>query len=303
MRHMRLHSNLTMLAKLNSLFRRVGVVVILVFALVFALVFSNDVLSQENPDTHLLDIKNSQFSDSFETLLIGENEVAMIVSESNTPISRGVAVLISDYGANPMSEHGLANLAPYLNNLGWVTLNVQAPNQGFLPASSLPQNESEEQTNTSAKKGLDIIDEQAFEQQELMFMQQLNALQSKADSYSGFLIVIAQGTSAAWLTKMYAEKRANSPDAFVAISPHWPQRQFNQNLPNWVAQTDMPYLDIYTNADNDWAASTVSERKIQAEKSLKLMYRQRKLIGQTFDRIQPNFLAKEIYGWLTFMGW
>lgn len=265
--------------------------------------------SQENIDHDLLDIRNSQFDDSYETLLVGESEIPIILKESTTPISRGVAILFTDYGSNPLSEHGLGQLATYLNDLGWVTIAIQAPKEGFLgqastdnqapPDDQIPSDKVE----IHANQGLSAIEEDAFVRHETILKQQMQALQGKANAYPGFFLVVAEGTTAAWLTKIFAEKQIDLPDALVSVSPHWPEHQYNQALASWVAQTKMPYLDIYTNADNDWAASTVSNRKVQAVKSLKMMYRQRKLIGQSLGNVQHGLLAKEIYGWLTYMGW
>jgi len=276
---------------------------------IVAQLFTGFAYSQDNIDHDLLDIRNSQFDYRYETLLVGESEMPIVVKESTKAISRGVAILYTDYGSNPFSEHGIGQLATYLNDLGWVTIAVQAPKEGFL-AQLLPENETPPEepvlandVKVHAKQGLITIEKQAFELQESVLKQQIQALQTRANSYPGFFLVIAEGTTAAWLTKIFAEKQLDAPDALVSVSPHWPEHQYNQSLPLWVAQTEMPYLDIYTNADNDWAASTVSNRKIQAVKSLKMMYRQRKLIGQSVNNMQHSFLAKEIYGWLTYMGW
>lgn len=265
--------------------------------------------SQENVDNDLLDIRNSQFDTSFETLLVGESEIPIIVKESTTAITRGVAILYTDYGSSPFSEHGIGQLATYLNDLGWVTIAVQAPKDGFIVQMTADEPAPAERpalpssVEIHAKQGIINIEQQAFEQQESVLKQQIQALQIRADEYPGFFLVVSEGTTAAWLTKIFAEKQVALPDALVSVSPHWPEHQFNQSLALWVAQTEMPYLDIYTNGDNDWAASTVSNRKIQAVKSLKMMYRQRKLIGQSVNSVQHGFLAKEIYGWLTHMGW
>ena len=116
-------------------------------------------------------------------------------------------------------------------------------------------------------------------------------------------MVISKGTSAAWLSKIYAENTLDVPDAFVAFSPYWPDRKRNQRLPEWIANTSMPVLDLYSSSDNEWARKTVAQREIEAIKSLKLQYRQRELLG--FNLYQPHntYISKEIYGWLSHMGW
>lgn len=277
---------------------------------------------QANEDM-LMDIQHSQFADQFQTLLAGEQEIAIRVSESNTPITRGVAVLISEAGRGPFNENGIAQLSSALNNVGWVTMIMQAPSVGFDSKSdelNKPEQESTQQPDQAAgnndpnvaqqadetvhpKQGLVSINETAFAAHEQELITRMQAVVQRTQDYPGFFLVIARGTSAAWLTKIYAEKKLDLPDAMVAVSPFWPERQFNKQLPEWVSQTEMPYLDMYSPWDPEWALSTTAQRKIQAQKALKLLYRQKELIGQKLDEQQYDLLAKEIYGWLTFMGW
>ena len=65
----------------------------------------------------------------------------------------------------------------------------------------------------------------------------------------------------------------------------------------------MPVLDLHSSQDNGWSQKTVARRQVAAVKSLKLQYRQRELLG--FNKyLQYNaYLSKEIYGWLSHMGW
>ena len=291
--------------------RHINVVHLLVMFCIatLALHYLNRAHAQDSVDRQLLDIQNTQSTDSYETLLVGDTETAIIVRQSTTPITRGVAVLYNDYGSNPFSQHGLGLLANYLNDLGWLTMTVQAPEEGLSAKLSADmqtptmQPNAPNQSISHSRQGISTISAQAFAQQESMLIQQMQALRTKASDYRGFFLVVAQGSTAAWLTKLFAEKQLDLPDALVSVSPYWPEYQYNQSLPGWVARTEMPYLDIYTNSDNDWAASTVAKRKIQARKSLKLLYRQRQLIGQSANSIQHPLLAKEIHGWLTYMGW
>ncbi|MDO6692244.1 DUF3530 family protein [Aliiglaciecola sp. 3_MG-2023] len=272
----------------------------------------------QSPEAALSDIQRSQFDDQFDVLLVGEKQIPIVISESNTPLTRGVAVMVSESGRNPFSVQGLAQLSTSLNNVGWVTMIMPAPTSGFWPtpdenpvvnpdanASSQPPASATAGTNNNTlnKAAMSQIEQKAFDLHEQQIIQQMQAIKDKTRQYNGFFLVIAQGTSAAWLTKIYAEKKLEYPDAMVSISLQWPDRSYNQQLPKWVAETPMPYLDVYSAADTSWAKATVSQRKIQSTKTLKMMYRQRELTGQTMDSQQFARLGKEIYGWLTFMGW
>ncbi|MEP4890306.1 MAG: DUF3530 family protein [Aliiglaciecola sp.] len=272
----------------------------------------------QSPEAALNDIQRSQFDDQYDVLLVGEKQIPLVIAESNTPITRGVAVMVSESGRNPFSEHGLVQLSTALNNVGWVTMIMPAPTSGFGPAPDQNAN-ANQQADTSNqtpspgsngtsddsvnKASVNRIEQAAFDQHEQQIILQMRAIAEKTRQYNGFFLVIAQGTSAAWLTKIYAQNKLDYPDGMVSISPQWPDRSYNQQLPKWVSQTPMPYLDVYSAADTSWAKATVSQRKIQSLKSLKMMYRQRELIGQTMDSQQYARLGKEIYGWLTHMGW
>ncbi|GAC16810.1 DUF3530 family protein [Aliiglaciecola lipolytica] len=272
----------------------------------------------QSPEQALLDIQHSQFEDQYEILLVGDKQIPIVIQESNTALTRGVAVLVGESGKNPFSEHSIGSLSNSLNNVGWVTMVMPAPISGFWPEaennavpnqqadpSTQPPDATANQTNQNilSHSALSQIEEVDFEQHEQQIIQQMQAITEKTNQYSGFFLVISQGTSAAWLTKIYAENKLNSPDGMVSVSPQWPDRNYNQQIPKWVSQTQMPYLDIYTSWDTPWAATTAAQRKIQSIKSLKLMYRQRELLGQSMDSQQSARLGKEIYGWLTHMGW
>lgn len=278
----------------------------------------NYVSALQSVGSEIQDIQHRQFEDQFDTLLVDDQTVPIAIQESNTAITRGVAVLLSEAGRNPFSHHGLKHLTKSLNNVGWVTMVMPAPEYGFWPmeetaeenTAETPENETQqsdavesEQADVHARSAQSHIQQASFERHEESLIIQMQAIVQKTRQYPGFFLVIAQGTSAAWLTKIYAQKKLGDPDGLVIISPQWPDREFNQQLPQWTSQTQMPLLDIYSPWDTNWAKDTVAQRKIQSVKELKLMYRQRELTGQKLDQQQFERLGKEIYGWLTHMGW
>jgi len=154
-----------------------------------------------------------------------------------------------------------------------------------------------------SKSAVTTLDDQAFVKHEQQLVALLQASMEKSQEYPGFFLVISKGTSAAWLSKIYTEKTLDTPDAFVIISPYWPDRHHNQRLPQWIANTPMPVLDLYSNGDNGWARDTVAQREIAAVKSLKLQYRQRELLGLNTYQQHSAYISKEIYGWISHMGW
>jgi hypothetical protein len=277
------------------------------FASVVYVSITLSVSAMQDRDSLLNDVRNSHFQDSYDTVLVGEQEILLVVKESATPITRGVAVIVRESGHGAYDSQGMAKLSEYLNQVGWVTMVMPAPHDGFaLKIDDTEEPESPPATDGDpppTRAGLVMVSADSFAAHEQQLAAQMQAVVSKTRQYPGFFMVIAQGTSAAWLTKLYSENALPAPDAMVAIAPHWPQREYNIQLPDWIANTTMPYLDIYSQWDSEWAKATIQDRKIEANKALKMVYRQRELIGQHMDAEQYRLLGKEIYGWVTSMGW
>ena len=273
------------------------------------------------------DMQRSLRPEQYRTLMMGEKETVVVIRESNQAISKGAAILVGETGKNGASHLGLAALAPYLNDFGWTTILVTAPTLDFeVPEetesdNSSPQSPDEPADTTTADPNSDpndlppsnqmipsysttqIISEARFKQQEQDFLLLMNAVEQERLNYPGFALIIAQGTSAAWLAKLYGDGELYEPDAIVTLGINWPQHDLNILVPALLARTPVPVLDIYNQFDSDWTLATAKDRKVEAIKSLKLHYRQRELIGPRVDRQQYPLLAREIHGWLTYMGW
>jgi len=254
---------------------------------------------------HDLDLRRALFSDEYSTIKVAEQDMVLIIQENTTAISRGVAMLITDSGTSLSSQQGLAPLVKQLNDLGWVTMLVPNPASDlFLPEENiLTEEQQDEQLPMSIKASVSQLNQQVFDEhlERLSLIMQASLEQAKA--YPGFVLVIAQGTSAASLSQLYAENKINAPDALVVISPYWPDRKFNNQLANFLASTPMPVLDIYSQWDNSWSQASTKMRKIAAIRALKLQYRQREIIGVGLTQQPASYVSKEIYGWLSHMGW
>jgi hypothetical protein len=295
-----------------------GIVVIkFLLSFVLAVLCSYSIAAPDNQLLRRLDIQRGLFSDTYQSFDIDGQPIIYVLQENTTAITRGVAVMVADSGIPLVAQEGFSALANELNKVGWVTILLPAPDIGFIPTFTqdmvIEDDEKkaiDEETNGALITDLDIsqtpvtsIDEQAFEEHEQQLVSLLQAVIEKYQEYPGFLLVISKGTSAAWLSKIYAEKTLNAPDAFVAISPFWPDRNRNQRLPQWIANTPMPVLDLYSSQDNVWSQTTVTQREVATVKSLKLQYRQRELLGFNQYRQYNAYLSKEIYGWISHMGW
>jgi hypothetical protein len=120
-----------------------------------------------------------------------------------------------------------------------------------------------------------------------------------ATSQQGYQLIFAQGMSAQSLIDLSGKNI--TPDALVISNAYWPQRDINYMLPIRIAKSGLPMLDLVSAGDNQWALSTQQARKNKADVEVKTHYRQRKISG-TNQTISAD-IGKEIYGWLTYLGW
>ncbi|WP_102798953.1 DUF3530 family protein [Bowmanella denitrificans] len=300
--------------------------------LFFALLLLSPAILAQQLDPQAMrseDIQQALSPHQYQTLLAGEKDFTVVIQDSTTVNTRGVAILVNDFSLGHMGSQSLAPLTGYLNDTGWVTVLMSAPDTelfGAEPASPVasPSTESnpESQTDADAEQTAPPATEQgqqstpvkpnqyqsaisqgSFDNQELALRQQMTAVVPVAQRYPGFFLVISQGTSAAWLTKLYAEDKLGPPDALISIAPFWPDSQWNHQLSQYVGELPSPLLDIYNQWDNEWTRQSRKQRMVAAQKALKLHYRQREIVGQPLSTNQSAYLAKEIQGWLTQMGW
>jgi hypothetical protein len=277
---------------------------LLLFSLSFQAISAFD--SQEQAK---LDLQRALFPEQYQSLDVSGQAQLVIIHENTNAIPRGIAILMGEAGHSVMSRDGLAPLAQKLNGLGWVTMAVQTPDIGLSkpqePQGEDPPPEPQDPAITAvfANSAPVSIDPENFLEHEQQVIAQMTAISEKSADYPGFSLVIAQGTTAAWLAKIYAEKKLDTPDAFVAISPYWPSREHNSQLADYLAATEMPVLDLHSAWDNEWGLQGYPARQIAATKALKLQYRQREIIGLALHNQQAEYLSKEIYGWLSYMGW
>lgn len=248
------------------------------------------------------DLQQSLPAHQYRTLLAGEQEFTLLVSNSTTVNTRGVAILVNDYGIAHMGVRSLAPLTPYLNDTGWATLVLTAPGTQFNPD---PQDQTEDQKPARSEpfKPSRLMTPAQFDRHEQQLLQRMTASLPLTTDYPGFVLIIAQGTSAAWLLKLYTDGALELPDALVTLAPYWPDPERNRQISDYMGAIQTPVLDIYNQWNNEWTLISRQERQVAALKALKVHYRQREIIGQPLAINQHPYLAKEIYGWLTHMGW
>ncbi|MCC2617949.1 alpha/beta hydrolase family protein [Aestuariibacter halophilus] len=259
------------------------------------------------------DIASQRLPDTYQTLLVGDREVVMVEYPARTPITRGLAVLITEAGGVPQDDHQLARLARQLTHYGWHTLTMAAPPLGdpqillTLPPATdaAPQAAPEQEAEAALHGRADLLHSpvQHLQAQQYALQQQMLQLEDRRAEVAGFYLIIAQGTTAASLARLYTEQAIPQPDGLVSLGAFLPERNLNKALPEMFAQLQPALLDVYSAWDNRWTLSTTDARRVAATRGLKLHYRQQELVGQPRDEQQTLRLAKMIYGWLTYMGW
>jgi cellobiose-specific phosphotransferase system component IIB len=303
---------------------------------------SIDVAAQSGSFTELTsaDMQYQLHSDQFTLIDVGDNKVPILISLSEQPITKGVVLIIGDADMPLGRQDSLSHVAKYLPSIGWTT--VVMPSLGLSLGSNMvvPIESSDTQTfNDTQKANTDNVTIAAAEQASknlisektedtvansknnssavsavseaalIVYSQEvetyLAAILTHMQTTMGHRIVVTQGITAATIAKLVSERDTlmQQIDALVINNPYWPIRKLNNKLPMIIAQTRIPVLDLVSQWDNSWSKQTERKRRIKARTELKEVYRQTDIIGQPLDQIQMQYIAREIKGWTTYLGW
>jgi hypothetical protein len=286
------------------------------------------------------DMQYQLHSDQFTLIDVGDNKVPILISLSEQPITKGVVLIIGDADMPLGRQDSLSHVAKYLPSIGWTT--VVMPSLGLSLGSNMvvPIESSDTQTfNDTQKANTDNVTIAAAEQASknlisektedtvansknnssavsavseaalIVYSQEvetyLAAILTHMQTTMGHRIVVTQGITAATIAKLVSERDTlmQQIDALVINNPYWPIRKLNNKLPMIIAQTRIPVLDLVSQWDNSWSKQTERKRRIKARTELKEVYRQTDIIGQPLDQIQMQYIAREIKGWTTYLGW
>ena len=133
------------------------------------------------------------------------------------------------------------------------------------------------------------------------FQGRLAEVLKRAASKHGNLIIIAQGSSGALINTMIQREQISAPQGLILLSAYLADAKLNQAVSLAISQHKIPTLDILHNQDNSVVAASSKIRLQLTRKSMKELYRQRILAGTVDD--EPEWLFKEVYGWLTYIGY
>lgn len=258
------------------------------------------------------DISNAFLPDELSQLMVGETPVPIFDIPSATPLSRGVVYILADQSSNELNLMQSKVLAESLSEKGWHCIVSPIP----LILSNLVGDENtggdENDENSSAHARIDNrstpLDYQASAQHLVVL---LNALDNYSQGHQGFRVIVTQGMTAAQVLDLGAQEKIPAPSTLVTVAPFWPEAQVNRAIPDIMASTSFPVLDLSVPNVNFWAHQTTSKRRQKAVTSLKLHYRQQSIPTQisTFrlmDNENPPYihaLSAHIIGWTRYLGW
>lgn len=247
----------------------------------------------------LADLTRYLPSDEVTSVQAGEQSIPVLISEQNGPHPKGSAILLPDIGLQ--AAQSFTDLRLLLNDYGWITIGSVAPDNG-VGVWQLNDEQAKALTDkpTLGSEQIKVSDSTAIKSQLKLIV---NALNSQAQNYIGLRLLVAKGATAGWLVESLSTGDIQMPDALVLISPYLPEYQLNKKLPEKIAKLELPILDVWSEQDNRWALATVKNRQQAAKKYLTLHYRQRQLFGFSGLSVRENRLAKEIYAYMTYLGW
>lgn len=165
------------------------------------------------------------------------------------------------------------------------------------------QSDTQALLSSYSAKGQDSLYEEAYHQAFSTYLTLFIQATQKKINYSGYNVIFAQGMSAQATLYAIGQSTGKVPDAVIINNIYLPNLTLNKQVPSLVAQSKMPLLDLISASDNNWSAMTRPKRNIEAQVHVKAFYRQREISGLNFSSTVHHDIAKEAYGWFTYLGW
>lgn len=236
------------------------------------------------------DLNHYLTQDNITPMLAGADDFITLIHENTASNQKGVMILLPDWQMSATSSNALNYLRETLPSQGWTTITIQPPGKpdGY-PSNALKLI----QKNEENKKILDQY------QERLVLI--MNAVMDKAKDYPGIFVVVSKGSHAALLGDLYSTGKLEEPSALVMLSNYMltDAKAFAERL----AQSDVPVLDLYLSREQQLAQNNAVIRKAQANKEMKVYYRQTRLHNSQVGYYPEKSLLISINGWLKSIGW
>jgi hypothetical protein len=230
-------------------------------------------------DWHKTDLNWQLPADEITELLAGDKSFLALKRAAFTAKVKGTMLFIPDWSQHASSPKNLNLLRKEFNDYGWDTLSIAVPDAPF--------NDTQQ-------------DLQSYKDQ---LQQRIDAAMASVKAESSTVIVVAQGSSAAFISQLYAEKKLREPQSLILLEAYLPQAEQQRSLPLAIAKQQVPTLDMMQQQGNQQIAAQWQLRKQLAKQQQKLLYRQREISGLIAQTETQQRVFKEIYGWLSYQGY
>ncbi len=223
------------------------------------------------------DLQRQLPSEQIIMLKNGEQEFLTLELENMTPFNKGTMIIIPDWSQHAASPRAIDFLRTQFIDYGWNTITMMVPDP--LPS----------------------LDSESYVAYQTEFQNRLAEVFKQANKKPGNLIIIAQGSSGALINTMLQEGKITTLQGLVLLSAYLQDVPMNQAMAKAISQHKIPTLDIMQASDNAFVESTQSLRLQLTRKHLKELYRQR-ILQRPIEQ-EREWLFKEIYGWLNYIGY
>lgn len=228
---------------------------------------------------HKSDLSWQLPADEVSELQAGDKSFLVLKRAAFTPKVKGTILFIPDWSQHAASPKNLNLLRKEFNDYGWDTLAIAVPDA---PAED------------------NMEDLQNYKDQ---LQQRIEVAMDSAIIENTTVIVIAQGSSAALVSQLYADKKLKEPQSLILLEAYLPQAEQQHGLPLAIAKQQVPTLDLMQQQGNQQVAAQWKKRKQLAIQQQKLLYRQREISGFVAQAETQQRVFKEIYGWLSYQGY
>ena len=238
---------------------------------------ASELVSME--EWHKSDLSWQLPADEITELLAGDKSFLALKRAAFTAKVKGTILFIPDWSQHASSPKYLNLLRKEFNDYGWDTLAIAVPDAPF---------ENDPPSLNSYKEQL---------------QQRITAAMTSIKTESSTVIVVAQGSSAALISQLYADKKLQEPQSLILLEAYLPQADQQRSLPLAIAKQQVPTLDLRQQQGNQQVAAQWQLRKQLAQQQQKLLYRQREICGLIAQVETQQRVLKEIRGWLSYQGY
>lgn len=250
--------------------------------LLFLLLLNGSAQASEHmsmEEWHKSDLSWQLPADEITELMAGDKSFLALKRAAFTAKVKGTILFVPDWSQHAASPKYLNLLRKELNDYGWDTLAIAVP-------AAPSENETED-----------------LDSYKLQLQQRISAAMASIAANQNAIIVVAQGSSGAFLSQLYADKKLPEPQSLILLEAYLPQAEQQRSLPLAIAKQQVPTLDLMQQQGNQQIAAQWQLRKQLARQQQKLLYRQREISGLMAQAETQQRVLKEIYGWLSYQGY